>query len=140
MANQSGGSPAFPACERTDLVVVSKQANDPLGVQRCWWLNHVGNPITQPIMLTAANTLARQQVPFPRTFLDVGFRRADASGFVTALYYFNPDEMGIPTPMQPWPASPWHKDRITADPRRVRYADELRAWAETWAPVFYALK
>jgi len=139
-AAPAGGSPPFAACDRTDYVFVSRKLNEGQGRQQCWWINHASQIDQQPLFRAANAVMAQKGAALPPLLINVGFRRANPNGFVTVFYYFNPEDDGISSQPVPWNASEWHKDRIAADQRRVRYIDGLRIWGEEWAPIFYAMR
>ena len=135
----ASSQPPFASCERTDYVARSRVVNEAGGDQRCWWINHATAIWQEQGPFRAAyQELAQRQVTPSQVLLNVGFRRADRDGFVTALYYFDPAEQGIGSAPLIWKASEWHKDRIQSDPARLRYVEDLRAWGESWAPRFFA--
>lgn len=138
-ASQGNGFPAFKGCDRSDYVHFSRLANEAFGTQRCWWINHATQVWDQPLFRAAKSVLEERGGTVPPTLVNVGFRRADSSGFTTAFYYFNPEESGISSQPAPWYMSEWHKDRISLDARRVDYIKELRNWGSSWAPIFYAM-
>jgi len=133
------GYPVFDACDRTDYLYVVRASNEASGIQRCWWINHATQIWEQPIFRAAKTVLEGRGVAIPDVLMNVGFRRAGTTGFATTFYYSNPYEAGIRSQLQPWSQSEWHKSRISADPKRVEYVNELKAWGGSWAPVFYAL-
>lgn len=137
-ANSANGYPAFSGCDRTDYVHASRQVNEALGPQRCWWINHASQVWDQPIFRAAKGVLEQRSLSTPAVLVNVAFRRASTRGFTTAFYYFNPEEAGISSEPSAWNMSAWHKDRISEDARRIAYVKDLRGWGENWAPVFYA--
>lgn len=136
---QSNGFPVFKACDRNDYVHISRQVNEAFGPQRCWWINHATQLWDQPIFRAARTVLEEHGAAVPAVLVNVGFRRASASGFSTAFYYYNPEEASISSQPGAWNTSEWHRDRISMDAKRVEYIKDLRAWGESWAPVFYAI-
>ncbi len=133
------GYPVFDACDRTDYVHIVRDANEASGLQRCWWINHATQIWEQPIFRAARTALDERGVAIPEVLMNVGFRRASATGFATTFYYSNPYEVGIRSQVLPWSQSEWHKSRISDDQKRAEYVNGLKAWGNSWAPVFYAL-
>lgn len=137
--NRSSKLPPFASCERADYVVRTRIANEPGGEQRCWWINHAtGIWQDQGPFRAARQELALRDVTPSQVLLNVGFRRANQDGFVTAFYYFDPSTAGITSSPLIWSASEWHKDRVHSDPARTKYIQDLQRWAEGWAPLFFA--
>ena len=137
--DQKKGFPSFKACDRTDYLHISRQFNEASGAQRCWWINHATQIWEQAIFRAAKTVLDERGTALPAVLVNVGFRRASLSGFSTAFYYHNPEEAGISSQDTPWNMSEWQKTHITTDPKRIEYVRDLRAWGESWAPVFYAI-
>ena len=138
-ANQKNGFPSFRACDRTDYVHINRDRNDAFGPQRCWWVNHATQIWdSQPIFQAAKGVIEQRNLVAPAVLMNVGYRRANENGFVTAFYYFSPEEAGIQTPATTWSNSEWHKDRIANDPKRTEYIKELLAWGKSWAHIFFA--
>lgn len=136
-----GGFPKFDACERTGSLHVDSNVNEAFGAQRCWWINHaVGVWREQPIFVAARSALDSSGTLAPEVMLNVGVRRADERGYVTVFYYFDPSLAGIDTAPTRWEDSAWERTRVTADPRRVEYVNELKAWGRSWASVVYAYR
>jgi hypothetical protein len=139
--NIRAGFPRFPACERTDYLSVDQTSNEAFGNQRCWWINHAVNLWKeQPVFRAARSVIDGLGITASDVFINVAIRRADDTGFVTAFYYFDPSIKGVQSSASSWADSEWTKARITADPRRVAYIDELRSWGRGWAPTVYAYR
>jgi hypothetical protein len=135
-----GGFPAFAGCERSDYLHIVQQGNQAFGTQRCWWINHAAEVWNQPLLRAAKAVIEEQGSAAPGLFLNVGFRRASADGYATVFYYFNPEQAaGITSKSTNWRDSEWHKTRISTDPKRVEYVNDLIKWGNSWAPVFFAM-
>jgi hypothetical protein len=132
---------AFEACNRQDYVFRKLEAYDAQGEQRCWWINHaVALWQNEPVFQAAKLELERLGVSAPPVMLNVAIRRADATGFATTFYYFNPAEDGIASAAGTWANSEWHRSRIDADPARRAYVQKLQRWGESWAPIYFVSK
>ncbi|MEJ0040678.1 MAG: hypothetical protein WDO68_32440 [Gammaproteobacteria bacterium] len=94
----------------------------------------------QPIFRAAQGVLNDMKVDVPGVLLNVAIHRANTEGFVTAFYFFEPATAGILSTERSWANSEWAKDRVTADPRRTKYLDDLKAWGKSWAPIVYAYR
>lgn len=138
-AGAGQGFPTLPACSRTDLLDRDVIRNDAQGEQRCWWINHALSIWDeQAIFRAARGDLEQRGVATPTVLLNVGFRRANADGFATTHYYFDPASAQLHGGAVSWSASEWHKDRMASDPRRAEYVSGLRQWALGWAPIYFA--
>ena len=141
-AMQSGAgvsSAPFEACNRPDYVFRKVDTYDAQGEQRCWWINHaVAVWQNQPVFQAAQLELARLGVSAPQVMINVGIRRADATGFATTFYYFDPADDAIASASASWAESEWHRSRIDNDPSRRAYVQKLQRWGESWASIYFA--
>lgn len=139
----SGGASATPfeACNRQDYVFRQVDAYDAQGEQRCWWINHaVSVWQNQGVFQAAQGELTRLGVSAPQVLLNVAIRRADATGFATTYYYFDPAADGIASAAGSWAESEWHRSRIDNDSARRAYVQKLQRWGEGWAQVYFKSK
>jgi hypothetical protein len=132
---------SFEACNRQDYVFRQVDTYDPQGDQRCWWINHAvtvwhGQSLFQAALLE----LNRRGVNPPQIMLNVAFRRANATGFATTFYYFDPTADGITSTPTSWADSEWHRSRVDSDPARRDYARKLQRWGESWSPIYFAMR
>lgn len=134
------GHPSFPSCERQNYLFISKSSNEPFGEQRCWWVNHATQVWQQPILRAAESVIREHTDSLAQLWINVGFRRADEAGFITAFYYFNPEQARIESKASTWAESEWHRDRISLDSKRAEYAKQIQTWGTNWAPVFFATR
>jgi len=135
---KSAGFPAFVSCSRDDVIHRDVRSNEAFGKQDCWWINHAVDLWAgrQAALKAAQTELELRGVRLPAVMVDVGFHKADANRFLTAMYYFNPESDGIRSQALPWQQSEWHRARISQHPEHVAYMKKLLAWAGTWSQIF----
>jgi hypothetical protein len=139
----SGGASAAPfeACNRQDYVFRQVDTYDAQGEQRCWWINHaVSVWQNQGVFQAAQGELTRLGASAPQVMLNVAMRRADATGFATTYYYFDPAADGIASDSGSWAESEWHRSRIDNDSARRAYVQKLQRWGESWAQIYFKSK
>jgi hypothetical protein len=137
---QSGaGFPASGFCNRTDYVARETRANEPSGLQECWWVNHAMAAWNQDVMRAARSDLAMRGVTdLPDTMMNVGVWVADLNKHVNMLVYFDPRAEGIQTARTSWEASDWHRARIANHPDKAQYVNKLESFGRSWAQIVRA--
>lgn len=128
------------SCDRNDVHAIQTIINESFGQQFCYWVNHVSQPWTQPILSLALSRLASLGVAAPDTLINAAFHKADISISVTAYYFKNPEAKGITSIPTTWAASPWHPQNINQFPEKLAFVQDRIQWAKSWFPIFKASK
>jgi len=138
-ASNATSYPRFPGCDRTDYLAVDVSSNEPSAAQRCWWVNHAVGLWRDQTAFRVARDASRSLV-MPDAMISVSFHEAGPKGAITVHYYFDPTQRGIDTPLTSWSDSPWHRDRVAADPARKDYIADRVDWGKTWAKIVSAYR
>jgi hypothetical protein len=83
----------------------------------------------------AITFLEDRDIPVPKVTPYVGFKFANATDWVIARYYRNPEAEGFDVPEDPSQTSTdWHPDNIESFPKKVAYIKGLKEWGAAWHP------
>lgn len=108
--------------------------------QDCRWINHQtfnASSDYKPMIGQSIQDFARSKgLPFPHTMIEQGTRLATSMFYLTVHHFTNPVLFGFAADAPTnWSNSPWHKDLIGADPKRVAVIDALRRELEGRHPL-----
>lgn len=130
----SSGWVTTDICSQTSMLHNSILFNT-VEKQDCWGVNHQTwkesidfKPKLGANLQQWAQNLG---LSFPHTTLSTFFRLANRSAFVNYHHYVNTATFNIKDPKTGWTESPWHKDRIFEDSKRLSIADQMRDQSET---------
>ena len=124
-------------CKRTDTLYRNPYDSGGATVN-CLLVNHrVG-------YLRAAGTglfrdlrswMTKEGIDIPTTVLSATFAQSLPNRFLTITVYVDPAMRDLDSAEPIWASSPFHRDRISKDEARDRYAKEFVAWAEAYRPL-----
>lgn len=126
-----GGWDPYRYCARKDLFFLQTDANYAKD-QACWGINHVVMDATSGYRptygLNIRQALAERDIAMPRLVIDTTFRFANDTAFLTYEILLNVAAFGFPTERETtWANSPWHRDLVSRDPKRLGFLDEVKA-------------
>jgi len=117
-------------CKNTDALYRNTFDSSPWS-QSCLLVNHVVGTLALPA--STLQTLKNIRVDIPTAALTSQLTRYQRGGFLLMTVLTNPAAWGIDSPPQTWSASPWHKDRIADDPKRLAFVQQWEQWSENYA-------
>lgn len=117
-------------CERSDLYMADLTGHSLDG--NCLFVNHVLTTTdfdSSKAWRRTLETVQRDSLVLPRTWISAGFSVASRTDFVDVRYYFNPDARGLPKASAvSWTDSPWHRDRVGAYPAHAAFVEQVKTW------------
>ena len=128
------------SCTRDDIHFIKVFTNTRLGKQDCWWVNHwrMNVPRIGEHWTEARKYLSDQRIHAPLDMIAVSYRLANKSDYLTANYFFNPENAGFSREsdvfcrIHTWPTSVWHPDKVRGNDKKANYIKELISWGTQW--------
>lgn len=82
---------------------------------------------------------AKMNLKHPYNNLQVNITQYDSNGrFLQIQFYVFPNNYGLENPLvSVMAASPWHLSNYKADPKKVKFIESLKVWAEKYSDVLY---
>ena len=127
-------------CSRDDMHFLKVFSNTRLGKQDCWWINHQRMD-RQPRLehwAEARKYLSDNRIRAPIEMISVSYRLANKRDYLTANYFFNPENAGFSDGndlhwrIHTWATSVWHPDKVRGNKKKIKYIKELISWGTQW--------
>lgn len=135
--SRNGWARARAICDRKDThhAVSDRKYSD--NDVECWTVNHYGQTLG-PNALGAWVDYYRftDDKQRPMVAIGIDFYLVRYSDFLDLRYSFNPEFDGFPRPdSSDWRGSPWHRDSVAADPKRLAYIEAMKREGERLLPL-----
>jgi hypothetical protein len=124
-------------CKRTDTLY--RNPYDSGGtVVNCLLVNHIVRYIRAArtgVFADLRSWMTKEGIEIPNTVLQATFAQNLTNRFLTVTVQVNPAMRDLDSTETVWLSSPFHRDLISRDVSRDRYAKEYIAWAEAYKPL-----
>ncbi|HYD67627.1 hypothetical protein [Azospirillum sp.] len=99
--------------------------------QDCRWLNHIvweqTDSYTPSVGKNIRNFARANNIKFPRLGISEWIYLANERSFLTVNLITNPESLGFSVDSETtWASSPWHKDLVLQDPKRLAVMNTLK--------------